>query len=152
MLAAVVVAGCAGTISPKRQDFVVVDGKLSASGDGWTCGTAPRQSGGYFYVCDMSIDVRHVVFGEHPRNTIKARYFILAADTDDVDVVGPHIGTDEHVAAILWQAEDGPRSYVLLKFPERWCVPAWMPKEFGISDAEVAHLRHAGYPLCSANE
>ena len=152
ILTAAALAGCASTISPKRQDFVIVDGRLSATGGDWDCGTVPRDGGGYFYVCDMSLEVERVVFGQQPRQTITARYFFLELDREDEMVIGPHIKADRRAAAILWQREDGPRSYVLMKFPGRWCVPDWMPKEFGISAAEISKLRRAGYPLCSANE
>jgi hypothetical protein len=152
LIAVAVLAGCVSTISPVRQDFVIVDGHLSTSGGDWTCGTVPRQDGGFFYVCDMAIDVRRVVFGQHPRNTITARFFHLETDEEDAIVTGPHIKTDRRAAAILWRNEDGPGSYILMEFPGRWCVPDWMSKEFSINDAEIVKLRRAGYPLCSADD
>jgi hypothetical protein len=135
-----------------RQDFVIVDGKITNSDQPWNCGTVPRESGDYFYVCDMPIDVRRVVFGKHSRDTITARYFFLVTGIEDPDVVGPDVKADRRAAAILWQGDDGSGSYVLMKFPGRWCVPAWMPEQYRLSDAEVAQLRRAGYPLCSSNE
>ena len=99
----------------------------------------------------MALDVRRVVFGLHPLNTITARYFFLETDREDEIVTGPHIKTDRRAAAILWKGEDGPRSYILMKFPGRWCMPDWMSKEFSISVTEIAQLRRAGYPLCSVD-
>jgi len=151
LFTAAALGGCASAISPNRQDFVVVDGQLSTSGGDWNCGTVPRQGGGYFYVCDMPLTVRRVVFGEHPRNTITARFFFLETEHEDEIVTGPHVKTDRRAAAILWRDEDGPGSYILMKFPGRWCVPDWMSKEFSISAAEIAQLRRAGYPLCSVD-
>jgi hypothetical protein len=90
-------------------------------------------------------------FGKYPRNTITARYFFLETGIEEPDVVGPDIRADRRAAAILWQGEKGSGSYILMKFPGRWCVPAWMPKEYGLSDPEVVQLRRAGYPLCSSN-
>jgi hypothetical protein len=152
MLVAAALAGCMSTISPMRQDFVIVDGQLSTTGADSECGTVPRQSGGYFYVCDMALDVRRVVFGQHPLNTITARYFFVEVDHEDEIVTGPHIKTDRRAAAILWQRDVGLHSYILMKFPGRWCVPDWMPTEFGIGAGEIVKLGRAGYPLCSAEE
>jgi hypothetical protein len=155
-LAAAALAACtsttSSTISPKRQDFIIVDGQLSSSGGDWTCGTVPRPSGGYFYVCDMPLEVRHIVFGQHPQNTITARFFFLETDEKDEIVTGPHVKTDRRAAAILWRHEDRPNSYILMDFPGRWCVPDWMTTAFNISAEEIAQLRRAGYPLCSVDE
>lgn len=140
--------GCA-SISPERQDVVIVDGRLALSGG--DCGTIPQARSGYFYVCDMSLEVRRVVFGQHPRGVVTARFFFLETDRADEIVVGPDWTSDRRAAAILWRRDDGTQgSYVLAPFPGRWCVPAWMPAQFSISNEEVALLDRAGYPLCSA--
>ena len=151
VLAAAALAGCASTISPNRQDFIIVDGRLSASRAYRDCGTVQRPSGGYFYVCDMSIDVSRVVFGTYPHNSIVARFFFLELDNEDEIITGPHFYETGRAAAILWQSEDGPRSFVLVEFPGRWCMPDWMTTEFSVTVEEIAQLRRAGYPLCSVD-
>lgn len=136
-------------MSPERQNFVVVDGRLVSSGGDWTRGTVRRQDGGYFYVCDIPLEVRRVVLGQHPRGVVTARFFFLETDRPDEIVTGPHWTRDRRAAAILWRRDDGTQgSYVLAPFPDRWCVPAWMPAQFSISNEEVARLERAGYPLC----
>lgn len=147
-LAAMTVAGCASTISPNRQDFVVVEGKVELRGS--NCGTVARPSSGYFYVCDMPLQVQRVIFGRHSGRSVTARFFFLEVEEEDAIVTGPHVTRDRRAAAILWPREDGTTfSFVLLPFPGRWCVPDWMVAERNLDTEDVARLRRAGYPLCS---
>lgn len=142
--------GCA-SINPDRQDFAVVSGRLVTSGGDWTCGTVQRQDGGYFYVCDMPLEVRRVILGQHPRAVVTARFFFLETDSSDEIVTGPNWTRDRRAAAILWRRDDGTTgSYVLAPFPDRWCVPVWMVTEIGISVEETARLQRAGFPLCAS--
>lgn len=149
-LAVLVVTGCA-SISPEREDFVIVEGRLSTFGASWDCGTVPRDGGGYFYVCDMPLEVHRVIFGRHEREPVTARFFAFEVEREDDIVVGPHWTRDGRAAAILWRREDGSEgTFVLSPLPGRWCVPDWMVTEFAISAAETVQLSRAGYPLCSA--
>lgn len=143
-------AGCV-TISPGRRDFAVVEGRVEMRA--WNCGTVPRGDGGYFYVCDMPMEVRRVVLGQHRERVVTARFFFLETDRADEIVTGPHWTRDRRAAAILWRRDDGTQgSYVLAPFPGRWCVPDWMASEFAITPSELTRLGRAGYPSCSALE
>jgi hypothetical protein len=149
-LAALTLPGCATAISPNRADFVVVEGKVELRG--WDCGTVARPSSGYFYVCDMPLQVQRVVYGQHTERSITARFFVLEVEEQNPVVTGPHVTRDRRAAAILWPREDGTVfSFVLLPFPGRWCVPDWMASERNLDTEDVARLRRAGYPLCSVD-
>lgn len=147
-LAAMTLSGCATAINPSRQDFVVVEGRVEL--DGWNCGTVARPSSGYFYVCDMPLQVERVVYGRHSERSLAARFFFLEVEEENAIVIGPHVTRDRRAAAILWPREDGTKfSFVLLPFPGRWCVPDWMVAERNLDTEDVVRLGRAGYPLCS---
>jgi hypothetical protein len=146
-LAVMTLAGCATTISPNRQDFVVVEGQVELRD--WNCGTVARPSSGYVYVCDMPLQVQRVIYGRHSERSVTARFFFLEVEEEDAIVTGPHITRDRRAAAILWPREDGTMfSFVLLPFPGRWCVPVWMVAQRSLDAENVARLRRAGYPPC----
>jgi hypothetical protein len=148
---AVVAAACASwlpAISPDRQDFVIVEGRIELRG--WRCGTVSREGGAYFYVCDMPISVERVVFGQWQEESVVARFFMGPADTEDDFYTGPNVTRDRRGAAILWRGNDGGRrSFVLMPFPDRWCIPNWMIERFQIRPGEAAQLQRAGYPVCT---
>lgn len=97
-------SGCASApISPERQDFAIVEGKLDPLGD---CGTIAREGGGYFYVCDMPLAVERVVVGQWRDPSVTARYFMGESDAPDDVYTGPHLRRDRRGAAILWRRDD----------------------------------------------
>jgi|CXWL01.1.fsa_nt_gi hypothetical protein len=144
-LAISALAGCA-SISPARQDLTIVEGRFAPD---WECGNVRQDEGGYFFVCDMSIEVQRVVFGEFDQDRVVSRYFWGEMENEE-DFYVWHSPRDTRAAAILWRGEEGMRSYVLLRLPGRWCVPDWMVTELGFGAGETARLQRAGYPLCSA--
>jgi len=144
------VCGCASSssISPDRQDFVVVEGRVARGS--WNCGTVTRPDGGYFYVCDMPLAVERVVFGRSNERALTARYFVGESDTEDDVYTGPHLTRDRRAAAILWKRDGEARSFMLMRFPGRWCVPNWMADELSLSADEVMQLERSGFPQCTA--
>jgi hypothetical protein len=150
LLLMTVLGGCTSsraTISPERSDFVVVEGRVDLRH--WDCGTVPRDGGGYFYVCDMPIDVQRVVLGREQSARVTARFFADVMEVQDEVYLGPDWTRDRRAAAILWRRGDEVGSYVLSPFPGRWCVPVWMIEQFDVTPEEVARLDSAGYPECT---
>jgi hypothetical protein len=144
MFASLICTACVSTISPNRQDVAIVEGRVDLSG--LQCGTVPKDGGGYYYVCDMPLDVERVIFGSYAERRASARFFAFEVESEEAIVTGPNFRRDRRVAAIIW-ARETRGSFVVLH-EGRWCVPNWMVSDFEITPVEVASLKDEGFPLC----